>query len=95
MITTSSLDVYWPSSTVSVTLCVPMPSDTVGCAPVAIVLPFSVHVYVSGSLSGSLDAEPSRLTLAECEPFRATLWSGPASAVGGRLQPSTATVCPE
>ncbi len=40
-----------------------------------------VHKNVSGLPSGSLDAEPFKVTLAP----KATVWSGPALATGGRF----------
>src|SRR3990172_7886522 len=73
------------SSTVKVIVYVPKGRVTTGRTPLALP-PFHAQVYASALPSGSEDAEPSRVTLVPLVPPHAAVWSGPASATGGRLR---------
>jgi hypothetical protein len=87
LMTTVSVAVSPPSSvTFSVSVCAPTASETDAVAPVASDVPPSSHSYVAMLPSRSEDSLPSRFTVSL--PSRSesgTVWSGPASASGGRL----------
>ena len=73
-----------PSSTVSVMVCAPKDNGTVGFGSLAVPNE-PVQVNVREPPFGSLEAEPSNMTLAPEGDVHSTVRSGPALAVGGRF----------
>ena len=81
VISTSSVSVPpLPSSTVRVITNSPPPRLTVGFTPVT-VPKGPLHEYVSGSPSGSEEAEPSNVT-STVPTTQSKSWSSPALAIG-------------
>src|SRR4051812_36101775 len=86
MLTVSSLNSPLGSVTLSVMVCGPKESDVLSTAVVPSTVAPSRHSYVSVSPSGSDEAAPSSVTEVEPPPH-SMVWSAPAFATGGVLQP--------
>src|ERR1044072_4229608 len=85
-LTVSALNSPLGSVTLSVMVCGPNGSLVLRIAVVPSTVTPSRHSYVSGSPSASEEAEPSSVTEVEAPPH-SMVWSGPAFATGGGLQP--------
>jgi len=78
-----------PSGSITIRVAVVVPNGkvamSVGLTGSSKLIPGADQEKVKRSPSGSLDSVPSKETMAPAELVHSTIWSGPASAVGGRF----------